>query len=201
MEIIRTSKARGEKIKKLSLEELLSLGPSEYSLIINTTDEKQRFIGFGGALTRSVQINYRLLSTAQRKELLERYFSPQGLNYRLGRVHISSCDFSDRQYEYYSHDSHDLKTFTLEEEQMLISLLRDIRHYQPNFLLYATPWSPSAWMKSNNDRCHGGKLLPQYVDEWANYIATYLKKMKETGNPINFLSIQNEPEAIQRWDS
>lgn len=201
MEIIRTSKNRKEKIQKIALEDLLSHKQSEHYLIVNLSQEKQRFIGFGGALTRSVQINYNLLSQEQKKELLEAYFSPKGLNYRIGRVHISSCDFGDKQYDYYAKDSHDISTFTLDEERMLLSLLQDIRTIQPHFMLYATPWSPSSWMKTNNDRCHGGKLLPEYVDEWANYIATYLEKMEETNNHIDFLSVQNEPEAIQKWDS
>lgn len=201
MEIIRTSKIKKEKIKNISSGEIISFEATDNYLIVNTNNERQHFIGFGGALTRSVQINYHLLSSSQKKELLDAYFSPSGLNYRIGRVHISSCDFSEAQYDYYAKGSRDIKTFTLDEEKNLLLLLKDIREIKPDLMLYATPWSPSAWMKSNNDRSHGGKLLPEYANEWANYIATYLKKMEETGNHIDFLSIQNEPEAIQKWDS
>ena len=33
--------------------------------------------------------------------------------------------------------------------------------------LFASPWSPPAWMKDNNDMLHGGKLKPEFYDSWA----------------------------------
>jgi len=56
-------------------------------------------------------------------------------------------------------------------------------------------WSPPAWMKTNNDMLHGGKLLPQYRQSWANYYVQFIKAYEKEGIPIWGLSFQNEPMA------
>ncbi|MFP3490910.1 glucosylceramidase, partial [Staphylococcus sp. SIMBA_130] len=62
-------------------------------------------------------------------------------------------------------------------------------------------WSPPHWMKSNNEMNHGGKLLPEFQSTWANYYMKYVDAMEAEGIPIWGLTIQNEPEAKQVWDS
>ena len=56
-------------------------------------------------------------------------------------------------------------------------------------------------MKTNGDMCHGGKLLPEYRKVWCQYYIRYLKAYKEAGVDIWGLTVQNEPEANQPFDS
>ena len=56
-------------------------------------------------------------------------------------------------------------------------------------------------MKTNGEMNHGGKLRPEYRDAWARYYARYVYAYREEGIPIWGLSVQNEPEAKQTWDS
>ena len=56
-------------------------------------------------------------------------------------------------------------------------------------------------MKTNNDRLHGGKLLPEFYQPWANYFVKFINEYKKVGIPIWGLTIQNEPMATQRWES
>jgi glucosylceramidase len=67
--------------------------------------------------------------------------------------------------------------------------------------LYVSPWSPPAWMKDNNDMLHGGKLLPQHNQAWANFFVKYIKAYEQRGIPVWGLSVQNEPLAVQTWES
>ncbi len=67
--------------------------------------------------------------------------------------------------------------------------------------LLASPWSPPAWMKSNGQMNHGGKLMPQYRDAWARCFVRFIQAYAAEGVPIWAVSVQNEPEATQRWDS
>jgi glucosylceramidase len=67
--------------------------------------------------------------------------------------------------------------------------------------MYVSPWSPPAFMKSNNDVLHGGKLLPEYMDAWANHYIKFIRAYEAQGIPIWGLSVQNEPMATQRWES
>ena len=70
-----------------------------------------------------------------------------------------------------------------------------------DLVFYASPWSPPAFMKSNNNMLHGGKLLPEYNQSWANYYVKFIKGYEKEGIPVWGLTIQNEPMATQRWES
>jgi glucosylceramidase len=70
-----------------------------------------------------------------------------------------------------------------------------------DFKLFSSPWSPPAWMKTNGEMNHGGKLKPEYRDAWALYFAKYIKAYKQEGIDVWGLTIQNEPAATQSWDS
>jgi len=64
-----------------------------------------------------------------------------------------------------------------------------------------SPWSPPAWMKSNDDMLHGGKLKSKYNQSWANYYAKFIHAYEAEGVPIWGLTVQNEPMANQLWES
>ncbi len=64
-----------------------------------------------------------------------------------------------------------------------------------------SPWSPPAFMKTNGARSNGGKLKPGYGAFWADYICKYITELRGEGLHICRLSIQNEPKAVQTWDS
>jgi len=67
--------------------------------------------------------------------------------------------------------------------------------------IMASPWSPPPWMKTNNQMNHGGKLKEKYQDTWAEYYCKYIDFYEKDGIPIWGISVQNEPEAVQTWDS
>src|SRR6185503_10148947 len=67
--------------------------------------------------------------------------------------------------------------------------------------IFASPWSPPAFMKDNNDILHGGKLKLEFYQPWANYYAKFIKAYRNEGIPFWGLTIQNEPMATQRWES
>jgi glucosylceramidase len=164
----------------------------------------QTVLGIGGALTdASAETFYKLPPSAQ-QEILRAYFDPvNGIGYSLGRTHIHSCDFSSESYEYAPAGDMALKNF---------SIAHDLKYRIPfikaalaaagkDFTLYASPWSPPAWMKSNNDMLHGGKLKPECADAWANYYAKFIKTYAKEGVPIWGVTVQNEPLATQTWES
>jgi glucosylceramidase len=68
-------------------------------------------------------------------------------------------------------------------------------------LLYVSPWSPPAFMKSNGSMLKGGTLLPEYYQSWANYYTKFIKAYEKEGMPIWGLTVQNEPMATQTWES
>jgi glucosylceramidase len=67
--------------------------------------------------------------------------------------------------------------------------------------LFASPWSPPAWMKDNNSMLKGGKLKPEFRQSWANYYVKFIKTYEAKGIPVWGLTVQNEPMATQKWES
>lgn len=164
----------------------------------------QVFEGFGGAFTDSAGYIYSKMSGEQRSRMLHTYFDKSELNYRLGRIHLDSCDFSVEQYEAQSdEDDTELKQFSLERGmKYMLPLLKDAEKAAGRTIeLMLSPWSPPAYMKTNGERSHGGKLKEEYRQQWAKYVCLYIKKLRELGCQISRLSLQNEPAAVQSWDS
>lgn len=62
------------------------------------------------------------------------------------------------------------------------------------------PWSPPAFMKTNESRI-GGSLKKEYYSFWAAYICRYIKEFVDRGFRVKRISLQNEPKAWQTWDS
>uniref|UniRef100_A0A914LAS8 Glucosylceramidase n=1 Tax=Meloidogyne incognita TaxID=6306 RepID=A0A914LAS8_MELIC len=87
---------------------------------INASQQYQKILGFGGAFTDAVGYNLNLLTKKTRMQLLRTYFDKNiGIRYTVGRVPISSCDFSLRVYSYCdTDDDFKLKTFSLAEEDL-----------------------------------------------------------------------------------
>src|SRR6185437_1605888 len=97
----------------------------------------------------------------------------------------------------------DLKTFSVAHDELYkIPFIKAAMAAAGGKLtVFATPWSPPAWMKDNHDMLHGGKLLPEYYGTWANYCAKFIKAYENEGIPIWGMTVQNEPMAVQTWES
>lgn len=199
MKQVRTSKDSHERFTVVN--DKVEAIKGTISLIPNETF--QEMIGFGAAFTESAAYTFSRMSADKQEEVLEKYFGQDGLNYTIGRVHIHSCDFSLENYTYINDYDTTLRTFDMSrEDQWVIPFLQRAEEKSGRKIeLLASPWSPPAWMKSNNDMNHGGTLLDEYKEVWANYYVRYLEEAKSKGLNIFAITVQNEPAAVQIWDS
>lgn len=163
----------------------------------------QTMLGIGGAITDASAETFARLNPTQQNELVKAYYDPKtGIGYTLARTNIQSCDFSSGSYSYVNENDKDLKSFDIKhDEQYRIPLIKKAIAAAGKLTLYVSPWSPPAWMKDNNDVLHGGKLLPQYQQSWANFYVRYIKELEKRGIPVWGLTVQNEPLAVQKWES
>lgn len=163
----------------------------------------QQILGFGGAFTESSAYVFSQLSPQTQQQFIDACFDPKtGLGYTLGRVSIHSNDFSLCSYIYTDFNDLSLESFSLAHEQIwLLPMLRQAKARCNTLQLLASVWSPPAWMKTNGSMSHGGSLLPECQSTWARYLHRYLTEMARQGFPIDYLSVQNEPEATQTWES
>lgn len=160
--------------------------------------------GLGGAATEAAAHTYFQMPQEQREAFLSLYFGDEGADYRFLRVSLDSCDFSIAHYEAMSDPTDEaLVSFSLRhDEQEIIPFIKAAQKRAGRVLpLLLSPWSPPAFMKTNGERNHGGKLLPQFAPMWAEYICRYIKGYQAHGLQVRFVSVQNEPNATQSWDS
>ena len=162
------------------------------------------FEGFGGAVTEAAGYVYSLMKPEQQRRLIHRYFSPDEMNYRLARVHLDSCDFCLEPYEAVSDPRDELLSgfsFARTEKYILPMLEAAREERKGDLSLMLSPWSPPAFMKTNGERQHGGRLKPEYRAMWAKILCRYIREFRERGFSVRRLSVQNEPNAAQTWDS
>ena len=159
----------------------------------------QSIIGFGGAFTESAGFCYDKLDNSKKSVFLNDCFSINGLNYSMGRLPIGSCDFSLNSYSYSKRQ--DLSDFSIvRDKEYILPLLKSALEKR-SLKLLASPWSPPKFMKSNKMLAFGGKLLTQYKQTWADYLVKYINAYKNEDIHINYITIQNEANAIVPWES
>jgi len=203
-----TARDTGDRMRvgdTLRFETLPQPTEGQSVILIDPTRRFQTIVGFGGAFTDAAAETFYKLPPAKQTEVLNAYFSPtQGLGYTLGRVNINSCDFSSDTYSYddvagdtaLSHFAitHDLKY----KVPFIKAALAMTSHH---LSLFASPWSPPAWMKTNGDMSHGGQLKLEDRQAWADYYVRFVRAYQKEGVPIWGLTIQNEPMSTQSWES
>ena len=191
--------------KRFYSEELLENNSlNKVDIEIDESVTYQEIIGFGGAFTESAAYNLGRVSKEVREQAIKDYFDKEeGLGYTIGRVSIHGCDFSLSSYTYIEEGDKDLKTFDISRDlTYVVPLIKDAeKHAKENISLLASPWSPPAFMKDNNSMIKGGKLLPEYRDAWAKYYVKFIEEYRKLGLTVWGISVQNEPAAVQRWDS
>ncbi|MGH9822018.1 MAG: hypothetical protein ACREDR_01995, partial [Blastocatellia bacterium] len=64
----------------------------------------------------------------------------------------------------------------------------------------ATPWTPPASMKTNNNVV-GGSLKKSRYGAFASYLESFVSYMQDGGVPLYAVSMQNEPDAIVTYES
>ena len=204
--VVETAKDTGHRLSAVTAPSKTA-APAPSAIVCHPSKSFQEIVGFGGALTESSAWVLAQLPPDERMEILRRYYDPkEGIGYTLARTHINSCDFSLSMWSLTpTPGDYDLHDFTLEPmRRWMMPLIHDARKVAgpDRFKLMASPWSPPAWMKNNNRMDDGGSLRWEYRPAWANVYVKFVQAMaKEIGIPVWALSVQNEADAHQRWES
>ena len=176
---------------------------TEVAIFINPKKTFQEYLGIGGAITDASSEVFATLNAVQQNKLLESLYGKEGIGYTIIRTSIHSSDFGLGSHTYIEEGDADLKTFSIEKdkEKRIPFIKRAIDLIKDDVVFYASPWSPPAFMKTNKNMLQGGKLLPEFRQSWADYYVRFIKAYEEEGIPVWGLTIQNEPMAVQRWES
>ena len=200
-----TTKFENGKKRETAAKKLFSDDAGRENEIINIYPEVayQVFEGFGGAFTDSSGYVFSLMDKSEKARLIESYFGENGAGYTLGRIHLDSCDFSLAHYEAIAPGDETIESFSLERHNQYIQPLLEAAQSKRGepIKLIASTWSPPAFMKTTGKRNGGGALLDQYRPLYARYVCRMINELRKAGYHITRLNVQNEPNAVQTWDS
>ncbi len=177
---------------------------TQVCVFVDPGKEYQTYMGIGAALTdASAETFYKLPKEAQTEFLNAHFDKVNGIGYSVVRTNINSCDFSSDMYTYVQDGDKELKTFDIaHDKKYKLPFIKEAMAAAGGKLdLFASPWSPPAWMKDNNDMLKGGKLKADSYESWAMYYTKFIKAYEAEGVPVWGISVQNEPMATQIWES
>ena len=171
-------------------------------------DPDQRFqnvSGFGASITESSATVLFRMNKAERDRIMTELFDPdRGIGLSMLRQPIGASDFATHLYSFDAmprgQTDYELKHFSIDHDRrQILPLLRQARKLNPKLRIIASPWSPPGWMKTNHSMIDG-KLIdsPRIYDAYARYLVKFAQAYADAGVPVDYLTVQNEPQALRR---
>ncbi|MCH5238864.1 MAG: glycosyl hydrolase family 30 [Muribaculaceae bacterium] len=206
---------------------VLSKQQSKGSKLIKVTDQKaQKIDGLGGTFNEIGWDMLCLLDESARNKVFYELFSPEESNYSYCRMPVGASDYA---LNYYSlndvADDFDMINFSVDRDRhILMKYIKAAQTVRPDLKIWASPWSPPAWMKTNNHYassidndeinhnglpdhleqelpCTGFKMQKRYLEAYAKYFVEFVNAYSNNGIEISALNVQNEPCSTQKYAS
>ncbi|GAC1424898.1 MAG: hypothetical protein NVSMB7_01060 [Chitinophagaceae bacterium] len=147
---------------------------------VNEAETYQTIDGFGFALTGGSAQHIIHMSAAARRALLKELFGTHGNNIGISylRLSIGASDLNDHVFSYDDlpagqTDMNMLKFGLGPDKENVVPVMKEILAISPKIKILGSPWSPPAWMKTNNDT-RGGRLKPEDYPAYAKYFVKYI---------------------------
>ena len=195
-----TTASKSMLFKDIDVADVSNVKDGAPEIKIDASTRYQAMEGFGPAITGSAAYNLSKMKPTDREKILKAAFDPkEGLGYNYIRVSIGCSDFSLQEFTWC--DKEGLEFFGVHDDDKtyLFPILREILAINPNVKIIAAPWTAPLWMKvdrySNEpySKWAGGKLNPDYYDEYAQYLVMWVEEMELNGFQIESITPQNEP--------
>lgn len=166
---------------------------------VRTDRPRQRLHGVGAALTESSAYLLAQLPAAERRAALEALFGAGSGDLSVVRLVIGASDFSleHRSLNDSPVPDPELTRFSIDRDRLwVIPVLREILTMAPDIEIIASPWSAPGWMKDSGSYLFG-TLEPEHEAAYARYLVRYLEAFRDEGIDVDWLTLQNEPAAVQ----
>jgi glucosylceramidase len=189
--------------RKLSSDGSLAFNssPQSIDLRIDSSQKGQRYTGAGASVTGASAHLIQGLSQDRRNELMRSLFSTSGDGIGLSylRQPLGSSDFDASSSPHSYEDTRG--QFSIDrDKQEIIPVVKQALGVNPSIRLMGTPWSPPAWMKTNNS-LNGGSLRSENYGDYADYLVKAIKAYGQEGITLTDLTVQNEPENPTSYPS
>ncbi|WP_328989466.1 RICIN domain-containing protein [Kribbella sp. NBC_01245] len=171
---------------------------------VSASSVYQTMDGFGAAFTdSSTWLAWNKMNTSQRDAMMNKLFDRStGIGLSLLRQPMGASDFTANSADYtYDDTCCDLNDFSIAyDKTYTIPVLKAAKSRNPGLKIIGTPWSPPAWMKTNNS-LNGGRLRTDRYADFANYFVKYTQAYAAEGLPIYAVTLQNEPHHEASYPS
>ncbi len=195
-----TTASKSMLFKDVDVKDVSGVKDDIEVLTIDNATRYQAMEGFGPAITGSAAYNLSKMKAADREKILKAAFDPkEGLGYNYIRISIGCSDFSLSEFTWCDQEGLEFFGVHDDDKTYLFPILREILAINPDVKIIAAPWTAPLWMKIdryNNgpyNKWAGGKLNPDYYDEYAEYLVMWVEEMEANGFKIESITPQNEP--------
>lgn len=173
------------------------------TVLVDDTQQYQSMDGFGAAFTDSAAyLLMKVTPTSALSGVLSDLFTRtgDGIGLSFMRNPMGASDLARSVYSFDDMSTGEtdptLANFSISyDEDYILPLVQQAKALNPQMKLMANPWSPPAWMKSPVSMMGGSLLTDSATDTaFANYFVKYIQAYEAAGVPIDYISVQNEPE-------
>src|SRR5258706_12175950 len=124
-------------------------------------------------------------------------FNRQGIHLSFLRQPMGASDLALSSYTYDDlapgETDQDQEQFSIAHDRAyILPTIRAAMGANPDIKVMALPWSPPAWMKTN-DALGGGGFNTANFPALAKYFAKFIAAYEANGVSINYVAVQNEP--------
>lgn len=221
--VYTTSSKRWVKAKKFLEKDVKTADITVYTdSVLHNID------GVGGAFNELGWDAIQALDKDSAKEVFNALFSDEGCNFSMCRIPLGASDYA---LSYYSSndvpEDFDMRDFNIDRDRyILIPYLKEALKVNPDLQIWASPWSPPAWMKVNEhyamrsgnfenaiegnkmepgaqifNNATGFKMQERYLKAYALYFSKFVQAYKNEGVDLFAIQPQNEIAYQPNWPS
>ncbi|MEU4446880.1 ricin-type beta-trefoil lectin domain protein [Actinosynnema sp. NPDC050801] len=176
-------------------------GSATHTITVNEGTTYQQFEGGGASITDTTAHLLRggPVSAATRDAVMRRLFHPvDGIGLSFVRNPIGASDLSRPGNVSLDDTCCDLNDWGTNGYDTNVRLLtQQARQLNPQLRVKGVPWSAPGWMKDNGRMDQMGWLKWEYAPMYAQYFVKYVQNYQAAGIPIDYVSVQNEPNCCQ----
>ncbi|MGI5288275.1 ricin-type beta-trefoil lectin domain protein [Nonomuraea polychroma] len=201
-----TSDSGGRNVTRgLQQQSPITFGPAggsaNHTITVNESTTYQQFEGGGASITDTTAYLLRggTVSAATRDAVMRKLFSPtDGIGLSFVRNPIGASDLSRPGMVSLDDTCCDLSDFGANGYDTNVRLLTaQAKQLNPALRVKGVPWSAPGWMKDNGRMDQMGWLKWEYYGMYAQYLVKYIQSYQAAGVPVDYISVQNEPNCCQ----
>ena len=215
-----------EAVWSISSTEIQSSSPEQFSDVIQIDPSQtlQIIDGFGGCFNELGWEALKQVTASEKAQIMADLFDPsEGCNFNICRMPIGANDYAVDWYSYNEvAGDYAMAHFSIDRDrQRLIPYIKTAKLIQPKLKVWASPWCPPSWMKTNNHYAcradqevndlsedkQGQEMEDQFITDqqtfsaYALYLSKFVEAYQKAGIDLYAIHVQNEPNSCQNFPS